>query len=78
MGKGRYRCKLSIGESELCCVEGWNRIDVETAAAEEAIQILLQMIVRECNGADPQLVLEAHEAQYIHPNINPTPPQSSS
>ena len=22
------------------------------------------MIVRECNGADPELVLEAHEAQY--------------
>ncbi len=51
---------------------------METAAAEEAIQILLQMIVRECNGADPQLVLEVHEAQYIYPNINPTPPQSSS
>ena len=39
LGKGRYRCKLSVGGSEICCVQGWNRIDVETAAAEEAIQI---------------------------------------
>jgi len=22
LGKGRYRCKLSVGGSELCCVEG--------------------------------------------------------
>lgn len=53
---------------------------METAAAEEAIQILLQMIVRECNGADPQLVLEAaiYSPQY-QPNPSPiiiltTPP----
>lgn len=40
LGNGKYRCKLSVGESEICCVRGWNRNDVETAAAEEAIQIL--------------------------------------
>ena len=39
LGKGKYRCKLSVGGSEICCVQGWNRIDVEIAAAEEAIQI---------------------------------------
>lgn len=36
LGKGRYRCKLSVGGSELC--------------------FLGQMIIRECNSADPELV----------------------
>ena len=40
LGSGRYRCKLLIGEREICTVQGWNRIEVETAAAEEAIRIL--------------------------------------
>ena len=29
--------------------------------------LLGQMIVRECNGADPELVLEAHEAHIMVP-----------
>lgn len=40
LGNGRYRCKLYVGEREICSVPGWNRIDVETAAADEAIQVL--------------------------------------
>ena len=40
LGNGRYRCKLFVGEREICSVQGWNRIDVETAAADEAIRIL--------------------------------------
>jgi len=40
LGKGRYRCKLFVGEREICSVQGWNRIEVETAAAKEAIRIL--------------------------------------
>lgn len=33
-GKGKYWCKLFVGEREVCSVEGWNRTEVETAAAE--------------------------------------------
>ena len=40
LGNGRYRCKLFVGEREICSVQGWSRIDVETAAADEAIRIL--------------------------------------
>ena len=40
LGKGRYRCKLFVGEREICSVQGWNGIEVETAAAEEAVRIL--------------------------------------
>jgi len=40
LGNGRYRCKLFVGEREICSVQGWNRIDVETAAADEAMRIL--------------------------------------
>ena len=40
LDKGRYLCKLFIGEEEVCCVQGWNRIDAETAAADEAIRII--------------------------------------
>ena len=40
LGNGRYRCKLFVGEREIFSVQGWNRIDVETAAAYEAIRIL--------------------------------------
>jgi len=39
-GKGRYWCKLFVGEKEICSVQGWNRIEVETAAAKEAVRIL--------------------------------------
>ena len=39
-GKGKYRCKLFVGEREVCSVQGWNRTEVETAAAEEAVRIL--------------------------------------
>ena len=39
-GKGRYRCKVFVGEEEICSVQGWNRIEVETAAATEAVRIL--------------------------------------
>lgn len=38
-GNGRYRCKFFVGEREIFSVQGWNRIDVETAAADEAIRI---------------------------------------
>ena len=39
-GKGRYRCRLFIGEKEICNVQGWNRMEVEIAAVEEAVRIL--------------------------------------
>ncbi|KAK3175196.1 hypothetical protein OEA41_002442 [Lepraria neglecta] len=39
LGNGRYRCKLLVGEREICSVRGWNKIDVETAAADD-IRIL--------------------------------------
>ena len=39
-GKGKYRCKVFVGEKEVCSVQGWNRIEVETAAAEEGVRIL--------------------------------------
>jgi len=39
-GKGWYWCKLFVGEKEICSVQGWNRIEVETAAAKEAVRIL--------------------------------------
>lgn len=38
--KGKYRCKLFVGEREVCSVQSWNRIEVETAAAEETVRIL--------------------------------------
>ena len=41
---GQQKLALFIGESELCCLEGWARIDVETAAAGEAA------ISRVCNS----------------------------
>lgn len=40
LGNVRYRCKLYVGEREICSVQGWSRIYVETAAADEAIQVL--------------------------------------
>lgn len=40
LGSGRYRCKLFVGEREICSVQGWNRVEVETAAADEAIRLL--------------------------------------
>ena len=40
LGNGRYRCQLFVGEREICSVQGWNRIDVETAAAEEAVRTI--------------------------------------
>ena len=40
LGKGRYRCRISVGEREVCIAQGWNRVEVETAAAEEAVRIL--------------------------------------
>ena len=39
-GKGNYQCKLFVDEGEVCSFRGWNRIEVETAAAEEAVRIL--------------------------------------
>lgn len=39
-GKGNYQCKLSVGEREVCSARGWNRIEVEIVAAEEAVRIL--------------------------------------
>ena len=38
--KGRYWCKVFVGEKEICSVQGWNRIEVETAAANKAVRIL--------------------------------------
>ena len=38
---GRYRCKLFVGERAICSVQEWNRIDVERAAAGEAIRLML-------------------------------------
>ena len=39
-GKGKYRCKLFVSEREVCSIQGWNRTEVETVAAEEAVRIL--------------------------------------
>ena len=39
-GEGRHRCKLFVGEKEICSVQGWNRIKVETTAAKKAVRIL--------------------------------------
>ena len=47
LGSGRYRCKLFVGEREICSVQGWNRIEVETAAADEAIRHL--KVKRKCS-----------------------------
>ena len=41
LGNGRYRCKLCFGEREICSARGWNRIDVETAAAGTKLRILV-------------------------------------
>ena len=38
LGNGRYRSKLFVDKREICTVQEWNRIDVETAAADEAIR----------------------------------------
>ena len=40
LGKGRYRCELSVDGREICIAQGWNRSEVEIAAAEEGIRIL--------------------------------------
>lgn len=40
LGKERYRCRVFIEERDVCVVQGWNEIDVETGAAEEAMRIL--------------------------------------
>ena len=47
LGSGRYRCKLFVGDREICSVRGWNRIEVETAAADEAIRHL--KVKRKCS-----------------------------
>ena len=39
-GKGSYRCKLLVGDDEVCEVQGWNRVEAETAAAERGVSIL--------------------------------------
>ena len=41
LGNGRYQCKLFFGEREICSARGWNRIDVETAAAGRKLRILV-------------------------------------
>ena len=38
--EGRYWCKLFVGEKEICSVQGWNRVEVETAAAKVVVRIL--------------------------------------
>ena len=38
--KRRYWCKLFVGEKEICIAQGWNRIEAEIAAANEAVRIL--------------------------------------
>ena len=40
LGEGKYRCKVSVGGEEICVVQGWNKLDVEIAAAEQASLIL--------------------------------------
>jgi dsRNA-specific ribonuclease len=40
LGQGKCRCKIFVGEREICEVQGWNRKEVEIAAAEEAVRIL--------------------------------------
>ena len=38
--KGRYWCKVFVGEEEICSVKGWKRVEVETAAAIKSERIL--------------------------------------
>ena len=38
---GRYRCKLFFREREIHSARGWNRIDVETAAAGRKLRSLV-------------------------------------
>ena len=39
-GEGSFHCKIIVNGEHVCTSHGWNRLEVETAAAEEAVDIL--------------------------------------
>jgi len=39
-GAGSFHCKIIVNGEHVCTSHGWNRLEVETAAAEEAVEIL--------------------------------------
>lgn len=40
LDKGPWHCRISVNSERVCVKHGWNRLEVETAAAEEAVAIL--------------------------------------
>ena len=39
-GQGNFHCKIIVNGEHVCTSHGWNQLEVETAAAEEAVEIL--------------------------------------
>jgi len=39
-GQGTFHCKIRVNGEHVCTSHGWNKLEVETAAAEEAVDIL--------------------------------------
>jgi len=39
-GQGTLHCKVMVNGEHICTSHGWNQLEVETAAAEEAVEIL--------------------------------------
>jgi len=40
IGQGTWHCRIVVNGESICTASGWNRLEVETAAAEQAIVIL--------------------------------------
>jgi len=40
IGKGTWQCRIVVNGESICVASGWNRLEVETAASDQAVGIL--------------------------------------
>jgi len=68
IGKGTWHCRIVVNGESICVASGWNRLEVETAAAEQAVAILKARKVAQRDGLlhEDEVMIDAgnyHETQ---------------
>jgi dsRNA-specific ribonuclease len=63
LGKGTWHCRVVVNGEDICVTHGWNRLEVETAAAEEAITILKVRKVPQVPQAEVAASIQAVEEE---------------
>lgn len=67
IGKGTWHCRIIVNGESVCTASGWNRLEVETAAAEQAVGILK---ARKFAARAQREVLHGHEVLQGDPIVH--------